>query len=68
MSHFTPKGTSFYDQASQREMMLCTDKFSGWYMWLLYKHPDGQWVSLRKATQQDIDIISEAVIAIHHLD
>ena len=29
--------------------------------WLLYRHPDGQWVSLRRATDADIRAMSNAV-------
>jgi hypothetical protein len=28
---------------------------SKWYGWLFTKHPDGQWVSLRKLGQQEMD-------------
>jgi hypothetical protein len=29
--------------------------------WILYRHPDGQWVTLRKATDRDISTMSAAV-------
>jgi transcriptional regulator with XRE-family HTH domain len=31
-----------------------------------YRHPDGHWVTLRKATPADVQAISEAVVAAHH--
>jgi hypothetical protein len=34
--------------------------------WLLYRHPDGQWVTLRKATDADIVAINRAVVESHH--
>lgn len=41
----------FYDQCSQREMKLM---MSGPYEgWLVYRHPDGQWVTLREATFEE---------------
>ena len=55
MSEYNPTGTRFYDQRSDREMMLvgCEEPQAGWRGWILYRHPDGQWVSLRKATDAD---------------
>ena len=46
----------FYDTATMREMKL--DYWSGKEggdPWLFYKHPDGQWVSVRKPTTADIE-------------
>ncbi len=52
-ANYEPKGRRFFDTASNREMILVAEgeKFAGW---LCYRHPDGQWVSLRKATQDDL--------------
>jgi hypothetical protein len=33
-----------------------------WVGWLCYKHPDGQWVSLRKLTEQERDEILKSVV------
>jgi hypothetical protein len=52
-SHLVPEGVRFYDAATRQEMILCTDDGSSWNGWLLYKHLDGHWVSLRKATPED---------------
>lgn len=56
---YEPKGTMFFDMASNREMILVAEgeSFAGW---LCYRHPDGQWVSLRKATDDDIAKIKAA--------
>jgi hypothetical protein len=45
---YEPKGIKFFDAISDRQMILVADgePFAGW---LCYQHPDGQWVSLRKA-------------------
>lgn len=51
----------FYDAATDRHMMLNLEN-SGWYLWLFYRHFDGQWVSLRRATEQDIAIIHNALV------
>lgn len=48
---FEPTGMHFYDRY-RGEMMYVTE--GEWKGWLLYKHPDGQWVSLRKATEDDM--------------
>ena len=49
---YEPKGIEFYDAISGRQMLLVAEgeSFAGW---LCYRHPDGQWVSLRKATNED---------------
>lgn len=49
---YEPHGIRFFDAVSNREMILVADgePFAGW---LCYRHPDGQWVTLRKATEED---------------
>ena len=57
---YEPKGVRFYDCASQRELLLVGEgeAMAGW---LCYHHPDGHWwVTLRQATQDDIDRIADA--------
>lgn len=46
-----PVGHRFIDGNSGREMVLITEGHAKG--WIAYRHPDGQWVSLRVAT--DID-------------
>lgn len=54
--HYTPKERiEFFDVVSNREMMLA--EFHSGGLWLFYKHPDGQWVSLRQATLADITLL-----------
>jgi len=48
---FKGKGYAFFDNASGRTMMLVYE--GEWKDWICYKHPDGQWVSLRKAATDD---------------
>lgn len=44
-------GIGFYSQTMQREMRyLYPDSGHHWAGWILFRHPDGHWVSLRKAT------------------
>lgn len=64
--HYDPPGLNF--EANGRQMKYCypdcpRESLRGW---LLYKHPDGQWVTLRKATETDIAAINEAVVSAHH--
>jgi len=62
-----PPGYDFYDGNSGRSMKyVYPDTKHPAAGWLLYKHPDGQWVTLRKATEDDIRQINEAVVAAHH--
>ena len=59
----------FYDAANQREMMYIYPDTKHWCAgWLLYRHPDGQWVTLRKATGADIRSMSKMVVEAHHAD
>lgn len=55
---YQPDGIDFYDAASGRLLKLVTA--GPWRGWLAYLHPDGQWVSLRKATLEDLHAIDEA--------
>ena len=49
-------------EANGKEMMYCyPDSKHDLAGWILYRHPDGQWVTLRKATDQDISAMSRAV-------
>ena len=48
---YEPEGIRFFDKASDRYMLLVTEGHAKG--WIHYKHPDGQWVSLRKATDED---------------
>jgi hypothetical protein len=34
--------------------------------WILFRHPDGQWVTLRKATEDDVERITRAVVLSFH--
>lgn len=49
-------------EANGKEMMYCyPDSKHDLAGWILYRHPDGQWVTLRKATDQGILAMSRAV-------
>lgn len=59
MEHFDPPGTLFYDTASRREMKLVYEDAGHWTAgWLLYRGADGQWVTLRKATDSEVLFIA----------
>lgn len=45
-------GLLFYDMAAHREMLL--KRWDDGKLWLFYQNPDGEWVSLREATDEDI--------------
>jgi hypothetical protein len=66
MNNYEPDGLKF--EANGKQMMYCypdceRESLRGW---ILYKHPDGQWVTLRKATDDDIKRINSAVVDAHH--
>ena len=60
--HF--EGTKFYYEALGKEMLLISK--GAWKGWIAWKHPDGQWVTVRMATHDDISRINAAIIAAHH--
>ena len=60
---YEPKGHKFYD-AKKGEMMLIYD--GGWKGWLAYRHPDGQWVTMRKATSEDLHSLGLAIPKTNH--
>ena len=64
--NYEPRGTRFC--AGGKEMMLVLDDEprKELHGWLLYRHPDGQWVTLREATDVDVAAISAAVVRAHH--
>ncbi len=54
---YEPKGTRFHDAISNRNMLLVSEgHMRGW---LCYRHPDGQWVTLRKATDDDLRALGD---------
>lgn len=60
-------GINFWSATRKQEMRyLYPDSGHEWAGWILYRHPDGQWVSLRKATDRDIAELSAAVSKAHH--
>ncbi len=51
------EGIRFCDASSSRERLLVEEgPYKGW---LCYKHPDGQWVTLREATKDEIATIKD---------
>jgi len=55
MEIYEPKGLRFMD-ANIGEMLLI-DEGEDCGGWLCYRHPDGQWVTLRRATEADKAVI-----------
>lgn len=54
-------------ESDGEEMMYCyPDSNHELAGWILYRHPDGQWVTLRKATDEDIEAMAIAVSAQFH--
>jgi hypothetical protein len=51
-------GAEFFDQLSNREMLVKND--STGHAWLFYKGPEGDWVSMRAATDEDLELLDAA--------
>ena len=58
MTVYEPEGFRFYDMARQCEMLLVAEgePYAGMLCW---RHPDGQWVTMREATAADIAILTQ---------
>lgn len=59
----------FWDAATNRECCYIypcvTHSSAGW---ILFRHRDGQWVTWRKATPDDLERINKCVIAAYHAE
>ena len=74
--NYEPKGTRFMakpliaGKRAWRQMLLVTtdEPRTEMHGWLFFRHPEGQWVSLRKATDDDLASISAAIVAAHHAE
>ncbi len=53
MSDINPIGTEFFDKVSQRQMILVNEPGHTYDGWVCFKHPDGQWVTLRKPSEHE---------------
>ena len=54
---YEPKGIRFFDVGhGNREMIILaeSERHAGW---LCYRHPDGEWVTLREATAEDRKVV-----------
>jgi hypothetical protein len=62
---YEPQGVRFYELASKREMILVTDDEPQEWLrgWLCWHHPDGQWVTLRKANKADLVAVANIVVS-----
>jgi hypothetical protein len=57
----------FFDRGTDRECMYVYPATKHWCAgWLLFKAKNGEWITWRKATDADIEVMSAAVIAAHH--
>lgn len=56
----------FFDEKGGRQMLYVYPDAKQWGNWLFFKHPDGQWVSMREATKGDVAAINKAVVEVHH--
>ena len=65
-AQYEPPGVKFYSQSMNREMKLVKDAGRPWDGWLVWKHPDGHWVSLRLATKADLAELDNAIVSARH--
>lgn len=58
MDPFDPAGVRFWDVGQHRELLLV--EVGPWAGWICYRNVDGQWVSLREATEEDLRRLHQA--------
>jgi len=63
----TLSGVSFFDVASTRNMRYIYPDVGHWTAgWLIVQNRSGAWMTLRKATAEDLAAINAAVVQSHH--
>ena len=59
MNTYKPKGITFFDAKSKRNMILVEEgPYKGW---VCYQVPSGSWVTLREATEEDKKMLTAAL-------
>lgn len=70
VSDFNPEklhGASFFDAASKRVMRYIYPDAKHWLAgWIVVQNASGQWMTLRKATEQDLAVITAEIVRDHH--
>lgn len=70
MEKFDPEtlhGISFFDVGTDRLMRYIYPDEHHWTAgWILVKNPSDEWMTLRIATDNDIEFINRMVISAHH--
>jgi len=57
----------FFDSVSGRKMRYVYPDSEHWTAgWILYRHNDGQWATLRKAEPGDVERLTAAIGRAHH--
>lgn len=56
-NNYEPEGIHFQHGATGKDLLLVTEE-GPWKNWICYRHPDGQWVSLRIATKAEIILLT----------
>lgn len=60
-------GVGFYDIHSGRAMRYIYPDAGHWLAgWIVARNPSGDWMTLRKATDDDIAVINKAIVETHH--
>lgn len=65
-NHIEPRGLRFWCKNHRKTFILCLDESSGWNGWLFYKHPDGFWVSFRRANAAELKLLGVPKIPTIH--
>lgn len=65
----TLPGVSFFDDATKRKMRYIYPSVKHWCAgWILVQNANGGWMTMRRATDEDVASISGAIVRKHHAD
>ncbi len=65
----TLHGVSFFDAASNRQMRYIYPDAQHWTAgWIIVQNPSGHWMTLRKASDEDLAAITGEIVRAHHLE
>ncbi len=63
----TLHGVGFYDIHNGRAMRYIYPDADHWTAgWIVVQNPSGDWMTLRKATDEDISVINKAIVETQH--
>ena len=61
MLDYDPINSGDLQEIISGQYAVCIKPGHRWYGWFFFRHPDGQWVSFRKATAAELETIGNEI-------